>query len=109
MGKRNEKNSGLAGITVLMNQSALDPKVNLQKTEEKILGGNVSDKSNESESVKSSKSNMDDIYKLAKDLDIKIDGLGPDNVSHFSKSARPLAEKLNISESSTCSSVKRVS
>lgn len=102
MSKRVEKNSGLAGITVLMNQNTLDPKVNLQKTEEKVLRGEGSSKDDDdNESVKSKKSNLDEIYKLAKDLDIKIDGLGPDNVSHISKSVKPLGDKLeHLSDSS---------
>lgn len=102
MSKRIQKSTGLVGITTLMNQNTLDPKVNLQKTEEQLLGGGGEEKnSNDSASTKSKKGNLDEIYKLAKDLDIKIDGLGPDNVTNASKSVRPLAEKLeNLSDSS---------
>lgn len=102
-----QKSSGLVGITELLRKDALDPKVNLQKTEERILNkADSNDKQSEGgNSVISHKSNLDDIYQLAKDLNIKIDGLGPDNVSKASKTRHTLLDKLDkLSEPSSSSS-----
>ena len=100
-GKRKvQQHSGLAGITTLMRSDALDPNVDLQKTEDKVLNNIIEDgassdnKSNPSDT--SEKSNLDEIYKLAKDLDIKIDGMGPDKVSMASKSRRTIVDKLDV-------------
>ena len=100
-GKRKvQQHSGLAGITTLMRSDALDPNVDLQKTEDKVLNNIIEDgassdnKSNASDT--SEKSNLDEIYKLAKDLDIKIDGMGPDKVRMASKSRRTIVDKLYV-------------
>ena len=97
-----QKGSGLVGITELLRKDALDSKLDLQKTEQRVLNkaDDVEEKNESEGSVSSNESSLDDIYKLAKDLNIKIDGLGPDNVSKASRSRRTNLDKLsNLSKS----------
>lgn len=91
------KAPGLAGLTTLMNQQHVDPKLDTKQTEAAALaverGSKMGDTKDES---------MDEIYKLAKDLDIKIEGMDPDTISTGSMK-KPLISRLE-NLSSTASS-----
>ena len=91
-----KKQSGLSGITTLLRKEALKPDIDLTKTEDKILNDEDNEDNNNMENIdKETESDINvKIYKLAKDLDIKIDGLGPDNVSN-KKSKKTLLNKLD--------------
>ena len=88
---KTKKQSGLVGITSLMRQEALNTKIDLQQTEERVLN-NVEVKSKNTNDDKSEESDVNEIYKLAKDLnldlDISINSIGkPDKVSACSRSS----------------------
>lgn len=90
-----DKARGLAGITTLMNQQHVDPKIDAKQTEAVAL---AADKGSRAGDVNDN--SMGEIYKLAKDLDIKIEGMDPDATSTGSYK-KPLITRLeNLSSSS---------
>lgn len=90
-----DKARGLAGLTTLMNQQHIDSKIDQKQTESAILETDKASRAGEG--------SMDEIYQLAKDLDIKIDGMDQDGTSTGSYK-KPLISRLNNLSSSSGSS-----
>lgn len=98
-----QKATGLAGLTSLMNQQFVDHKLDVKQAEANVLEGDRRSKVNED-----NEDSMNEIYKIAKDLDIKIDGMDPETISTESVK-RPLVSRLNDLDSSATSSSSKSS
>ena len=87
-----QKATGLAGLTSLMNQQHIDTKIDIGETE-----GNALKKDEQQDET------ADELYKLAKELDVKLDGMDPETISSASMK-KPLVSRLNnMSETSSVS------
>jgi hypothetical protein len=82
------KAPGLAGLTTLMNQQHVDPKLDTKQAEAATFATDRGSKMGDGKG-----DSMDEIYKLAKDLDIKIEGMDPDTISTGSHK-KPLISRL---------------
>jgi len=80
------KAKDLSGLPTLMNPQHVNPKID---TENLVI---EDDKNSKVEEPKDE--SMDEIYKLAKDLDIKIDGMDPETISSGSMK-KPLISRLD--------------
>lgn len=80
------KAKDLSGLPTLMNPQHVNPKID---TENLVI---EDDKNSKAEPPKDE--SMDEIYKLAKDLDIKIDGMDPETISSGSMK-KPLISRLD--------------